>query len=129
MSLSLEKARVFSSRLRSLRIARELTQRELVHAAHMTIKTLSDWERWKPDAGIHMPNPQAGNLLTLARILNTSVDYLLGETDDPRPAAERDAPLSRRERQLLALAHERNLEDAKQRIEDILRDFSNSATS
>lgn len=52
-------------------------------------------------------------IILLAKELNTSTDYLLGNTDDPQPAGQpprQDAGLDRREQRIIELFRELNEE-------------------
>jgi transcriptional regulator with XRE-family HTH domain len=86
---------VFASRLKKLREQKGLSQRELakkVNIAHSTLGMYEIGER-EPDFKITS---------RLASYLGTSIDYLVGNSDDPRPVEE--------------------ITDAHQRIEDALAD-------
>lgn len=65
------------SRLRSLREDRDLNQTQVAKLLSMSQTGYSKYETGENDI------PTAV-LITLARFYNTSIDYLLGETDDPR---------------------------------------------
>lgn len=65
-------------RIRDLREDRDLTQREVGEAAGVSQRTYAYYE-----SGQRMLPPQV--LCRLAAYYNTSVDYLLELTDDPRP--------------------------------------------
>ena len=64
-----------------LRERQKLSQRALAKALEASPQTVSGWE-----SGRRKPEGQA--LLDLAKALNTSISYLFGETDDPRPAPD-----------------------------------------
>lgn len=65
-------------RVRQLREAQQLTQRELADRVNMNHRSLSFLE-----TGRSMANAQL--VSRLARELNVSADYLVGLTDDPTP--------------------------------------------
>ena len=65
-------------RLRDLREDKDLTQEELSRAINITQRSYSYYER-----GDHMIPPEI--LCRLADYYHTSVDYLLGRTNDPTP--------------------------------------------
>lgn len=69
---------MFPQRLRAARKAKGLTQEELAKKIHTKKATISNYEN-----GYSSPNNETLSLL--ADILMTSVDYLLGRTDDPSP--------------------------------------------
>lgn len=64
-------------RVRALREARGWTQYELAYRCHIAVSFLSDIERGQG-------NPGSVIVAKLADALETSTDYLLGRTDDPR---------------------------------------------
>ena len=65
-------------RLRDMREDRDLTQKELSEAINITQRSYSYYER-----GDHMNPPEI--LCRLADYYKTSVDYLLGRTNNPTP--------------------------------------------
>lgn len=66
------------NRIRDLREDRDLPQRELAALLHVSQTTYSRYETGTLD----IPN---SSLIALARFYKTSVDYLLGLTDNPKP--------------------------------------------
>ena len=72
-------------RIRNLRIDNNLTQRDI--AAHLNIKqnTYSQYE-------IGVLNYPLDVVIRLAVFYNTSIDYLVGLTDDPRPYERKGKP-------------------------------------
>lgn len=65
-------------RLRNLREDRDLNQTTVAQLLHVSQTTYSRYENGTLDI------PSA-SLIALARFYSTSVDYLLGLTDDPAP--------------------------------------------
>ena len=65
----------FAERLKELRKQAHLTQVELAKRLGIGQSSYADWERGKK-------NPTQENLVKLAQILNVSVDYLVGSTED-----------------------------------------------
>ena len=65
-------------RLRNLREDRDLNQTAVAEVLHVSQTTYSRYESGTLDI------PSA-SLIVLARFYGTSVDYLLGLTDDPKP--------------------------------------------
>lgn len=61
----------FSTRLRELRIERELTQKELAEQLNTTSDSIYSWEKGRSEPSIAM-------LGGLCRALDVSADYLLG---------------------------------------------------
>ena len=59
-----------------------LSQSKLAIEMGASRQTVNRWF----SAGDQLPNE--ANLIALARVLGTSVSYLFGETDDPRPAPD-----------------------------------------
>ena len=70
---------MFAERLRQLRHKQNLSQEELADRVGVHANTVSSWEN-----GVI---PKTKRLQALAKILGTTATYLLGETDDPNPAA------------------------------------------
>ncbi|WP_449451484.1 helix-turn-helix domain-containing protein [Streptococcus suis] len=64
---------MLSKRLKELRKENRLTQRELAQQLNISQPAYAQWEK-----GIKSPSPK--NLSQLAQILDTSTDYLLGNT-------------------------------------------------
>jgi transcriptional regulator with XRE-family HTH domain len=69
-----------NERIKSARLAAGLTQTELGRRVNKSVSTVSEWELGKrtPDLEI---------LPDLARALNVSVAYLIGDTSSPTPTA------------------------------------------
>lgn len=65
-------------RLRNLREDRDLTQTAIAGVLHVSQTTYSRYE----SGSLDIPS---GSLIALADYYETSVDYLLGLTDEPRP--------------------------------------------
>lgn len=90
-------------RIRALRKKRGLTQVQLSRVSGVSQSNVSQYERFI--------EPSASALSKIANALDTTVDYLVGRTDDPEPPAK----LSPRMRKLLAavdaLGHEPTLDD------------------
>ena len=68
---------MFAQRLRELREAREMTQREIADLLGLTPKAIGFYEQ-----GQREPAQEA--LLKLSDIFDVSVDYLLGKTDNKK---------------------------------------------
>lgn len=71
--------------IKNLRQAKGLTQEELAVRLHVVRQTVSKWEK-----GLSVPDAEL--LIALARELDTTVGFLLGESDPP---AEEETELSR----------------------------------
>ena len=69
---------MYIKRIRDLREDNDLTQTELGNILHISQRTYSHYEMGTRDIPIEL-------LLQLAHFYNTSVDYILGETDEKRP--------------------------------------------
>lgn len=67
---------VFATRLRSLREREEMSQEEFATRLGLSQQQITRWETGKW-------TPQADALVTIARGLGITVDYLLGMTDNP----------------------------------------------
>ena len=65
-------------RIRDLREDRDLTQTEVAKILGCTQQTYSRYETGEITIDIY-------NLIKLAHFYNTSVDYILGLTDNPKP--------------------------------------------
>ena len=66
----------FGDRLRSLRLKRGFLQKELAARLDVSIQTISGYEH-------NSATPTLDNAIELARILNTSLDYLMGIDNNP----------------------------------------------
>ena len=65
--------------IKELRSEKELTQTEVAHAIGYSVSILSDWERDKKQ-------PTAPAVVKLCEYFGVSGDYLLGLSDNDRPA-------------------------------------------
>ena len=65
-------------RIRNIRIDNDLKQREVAEFLNISQNTYSQYE-------IGVRNFPLDTIIRLAQFYNTSVDYLVGLTDDPRP--------------------------------------------
>ena len=65
----------FSERLKELRKGAHLTQVELAGKLWIVQSSYADWERGKK-------KPTQENLVKIAQILNVSVDYLVGNSEE-----------------------------------------------
>jgi transcriptional regulator with XRE-family HTH domain len=75
-----------AERVHRLRRQQRYSQALLAKDAQMSPTTLSNIEQAK------MSTITVEHLVALARVLGTVPDYLLGLTDDPRPAMKRPRP-------------------------------------
>lgn len=64
----------FDSRLRDLRIEKNMSRAELAEKLHVTIRSISYWETGKRECTFDM-------LIAIADIFDTSIDYLLGRCE------------------------------------------------
>ena len=69
----------FSTRLISLRKATKLSQAELAQKVNTSRQTIVRWEGGET-------SPDVETINALASVFNTSIAYLMGETDDPAPS-------------------------------------------
>jgi transcriptional regulator with XRE-family HTH domain len=67
-----------SEQIKTIREREHLKQKDIAEKIGVSIQTVGRWERGER-------SPDAAGLQSLAAALNTSVAYLLGETDDPAP--------------------------------------------
>ena len=72
-------------RLKSLREQNELTQDQVALLLNCKRNTYSQYENGKRQIPLDA-------LIKLSRFYQTSVDYLLGETDDPKPYRRTNNP-------------------------------------
>lgn len=66
------------NRLKTLRLQRRLSQKEVASVLNISQQQYSRIE--KEDVKIN-----ADKLIKLAKLFNTSIDYILGLTDNPKP--------------------------------------------
>lgn len=71
------KSSIFPQRLKELRLKMEFTQKELGEKVGVKQNTFTNWERGTRE-------PSFENLINLSLTLKTSIDYLLGLTDNPK---------------------------------------------
>lgn len=74
---------ILAQRIRARRRALDVSQRELAQRTGYTQAQISKYERGENEPSIEM-------VFTLARILETSADYLLGISDDESASRESD---------------------------------------
>ncbi len=67
-------------RLFDLMAEKKVTQQQLSQATGISQGNISDWKNGRS-------SPKADALIKIANYFHVSTDYLLGLTDDPRPAA------------------------------------------
>lgn len=72
---------IFSERLRALRTIKNLSQTALADMLHISVRTIIRYEN-----GDRVPDIETACLL--AKILNVSLDYLCGLSDNPHPFEE-----------------------------------------
>ena len=65
-------------RIRDLREDRDLTQKEIANYLHIKQNTYSQYENGQRQIPISF-------LISLAKYYNTSTDYILGLTNNPKP--------------------------------------------
>lgn len=68
---------MFSNRLKMLRTEKHLTQKQLAINTYIGESTIQSYE-----LGTRLPTLPA--LVTLSRYFNVSIDYLVGESDNPK---------------------------------------------
>ena len=64
----------FAKRLKELRITKNLSRAHLAEMLGTSVRTVSYWEEGKRECGFDM-------LITLAKMLDSTVDYLIGATE------------------------------------------------
>ncbi len=73
-------------RLKDIRQKHNLTQKELAEQLHIKQNTFSQYENGKRELPVEI-------LIALARLFNTSTDYILGLTDDDKAYPRVDTDL------------------------------------
>lgn len=76
----------FGERLKALREEKQISQRELGQFFNLSQSTIAYYETNKKE-------PNKDTLQRLADYFHVSVDYLLGRTNDPRPASKTENSL------------------------------------
>ena len=105
-------------RIRERREARGWSRNKLALTAGVSQGNLSDIENGK------VLSPSAKVLSKLARAaLGTSVDYLVGTTDDPAPPSFSDVDVIRADMPLPPLGWDELSEEEKEAVRDITRRF------
>jgi len=89
-------------RIRAMRKLNNLTQKQLAEKVNVSAQVISNWEREYTDPG-------HDNVAMLAKVLNCSADYLLGNTDDPTPPNQKNSlpPLTAKDERDIARDLER----------------------
>ena len=64
----------FAERLKELRVAKNLSRKQLAETLGTSVRTVSYWEAGARECGFDM-------LIKLAQILDSTVDYLIGATE------------------------------------------------
>ena len=67
---------IFGKRIKELRIAKKLTQLQLGEIVGLSKQSINDIEKGRRETSI-------AKMILLAKALKTSLDYLVGESDDP----------------------------------------------
>ena len=67
----------FGSHLKKLRIQNNLTQKELAEKIDISERAIQNYE-------LNSRKPNFDMLIKLSRFFNVSIDYLVGESDNPR---------------------------------------------
>ncbi|MFX4262746.1 helix-turn-helix domain-containing protein [Pelotomaculum propionicicum] len=99
---------LLSIRLKMAREAKHLTQVQVKCLTNINNKTLSGYEKG-------VSEPDIDTLITLANLYETSIDYLVGKTDEPTPHPIKKEKPGFEEYVLSAPT----LEDAAQRIAEL----------
>lgn len=68
--------KVFSERIKQLRIENNMKQKELASLIYVSRPTVAGYETKNR-------NPEYSILVAIADVFNVTTDYLLGRTDDP----------------------------------------------
>lgn len=98
--------------LKALRLSKKLSQQQLALRLDLSQQTIYKYEN-------EITEPDIATLIRLANYFNTSVDYLIGNTDNPqRPGKYTETKLTENELQHLRIY--RNLSDSLQSSLDTL---------
>ena len=65
----------FAERLKELRLENDLTRQQLADNLNVSVRLLSYWENGERECNFDM-------LIALSKVLNCSIDYLLGNTEN-----------------------------------------------
>jgi transcriptional regulator with XRE-family HTH domain len=103
----------FGDQLKKLRNERGLRQEDIGKAVHVGKSTVSQWE-----SNIHVPDLET--VTKIANYLNVSIDYLLGQTNDPRPV---DDIKKAKEPDLDAPLRQKSLAEALYKISELIWEF------
>ena len=68
---------IFSERLKSLRLSRDIKQKEISDAVGVTLRAYQYYETATKE-------PTMSKLTSIAEYLGVSLDYLVGRTDNPK---------------------------------------------
>jgi len=101
--------KIIGKRLKQAREGKGLTQVEIKQMTNINNKTLSGYENG-------VSEPDIGTLKTLSNLYGTSVDYLIGNTDDPTPPQSKQEKPTPKEYVLSV----KTLADAAIRIAELL---------
>ena len=74
---------IFSERLKQLRLEKGLTQKEVADLVNVNRVTYTNWEKGNRE-------PSFEKLFLLAESLGTNIDYLLGNSDNPKKSTTQD---------------------------------------
>ena len=85
---------MFSGRLKYMRKLRKLSQEELAKKINTTKGTISNYEN-------QYSSPSNDTLRDISRVLQTTTDFLLGESNDPRLTKEQEKEIDKKTLDLL----------------------------
>jgi transcriptional regulator with XRE-family HTH domain len=78
---------IFSERLKQLRLEKGLTQKEVADLVKVNRVTYTNWEKGNRE-------PSFEKLFLLAESLGTNIDYLLGNSDNPKKSTTQDEDIN-----------------------------------
>ncbi|MFS9115861.1 helix-turn-helix domain-containing protein [Streptococcus infantis] len=78
---------IFSERLKQLRLEKGLTQKEVADLVNVNRVTYTNWEKGNRE-------PSFEKLFLLAESLGTNIDYLLGNSDNPKKSTTQDEDIN-----------------------------------
>lgn len=94
---------MIANRIKELRIASHMTQKELAVSLNRTQQAIGKWEKG-------LAEPDASCILSLAEIFSVSTDYLLGRVDTLGITSSKEENIALPERTMLGLFRKLNTE-------------------
>lgn len=115
---------ITGDRIRLLRTRASLTQEELAQKLRDVYDTKTDRvmiSKWE----IGFQEPETFSIKCLSELFKVSMDYLIGKTDNEKPATENSNGLSEKDRDFLATLHKLPPEKLVL-VESLVKELSNN---